>query len=172
MRALLALLLIVAALWVLERDRAGLSVSTSRAGTTPVTAVERPGADGPFVVVAHGFAGSRQMMLGYAVPLAKAGYRVRIFDFLGHGRNTAPMTGDVNSVTGTTERLVQQTEAVLDALPETGSPVALLGHSMATDILVRVAERDDRTGPLVLVSAFSQQIDGMHPRALLLVSGS
>ena len=165
----LALLLAAWALVVLEGERAGLSIEDRRYGDTPVT-VYSDGSDGPDVVIAHGFAGSRQMMQGYALVLAQAGYTVHAFDFEGHGLHPTPMGGDVNALDGTTQRLVDQTRTVLDQVAG-DTPVALLGHSMATDILVRVAQDDPRVGPLVLLSAFSRAIDAEHPKNLLLITG-
>ncbi|WP_333714883.1 alpha/beta hydrolase [Yoonia sp.] len=172
MRLIVSTLLIVISVFVLESARSGVEVTHVRLGETPVTAYARAGADGPVIVIAHGFAGSSQMMQGYALPLAQAGYRVFAFDFLGHGRHRVPMSGDVNAIEGTTRLLVAQTLAVIEAVAEEGTPVGLLGHSMATDILVRVADEIDTPGPLVLLSAFSQEITGAHPDNLLLLVGA
>ncbi|SEN45970.1 Alpha/beta hydrolase family protein [Loktanella fryxellensis] len=169
---LVSVLLIGVSLWVLQAARSGVVVTTTYRGDTPVTTYALPGADGPVVVVAHGFAGSRQMMQGYALPLAQAGYRVHAFDFQGHGRNSVPMSGDVTAVDGTTGLLVAQTRAVIDAVADGDAPVALLGHSMATDVLVRAAQGRDDAGPLVLISAFSGAIDAQFPANLLLISGA
>lgn len=171
-RIALAVVLIVASVLVLESARWPVETAHFRVGETPVTSYALPGADGPPVVVAHGFAGSSQMMQGYALPLARAGYRVFAFDFLGHGRDPVPMSGDVSSVDGTTRLLVEQTGAVIDAVARPGETVALLGHSMATDVLVRVARARDDIGPLVLLSAFSREIDASEPKTLLLVTGA
>src|SRR6056297_3927767 len=130
---LLALALAAVALWQLEAQRAGLEISARTVGETPVTRIAQPGADGPVVVVAHGFAGSRQMMQAYGQDLARAGYRVWAFDFLGHGRHPVPMSGDVESIGGTTRLLIAQTRAVVDAAvtaEDWPGEVALLGHSM------------------------------------------
>jgi pimeloyl-ACP methyl ester carboxylesterase len=172
MKAVLALIVVILSLLVLETARQGVSITQVAVGETPVTRYARVSADGPVVVVAHGFAGSQQMMQGYVLPLAQAGYQVYAFEFLGHGRHTAPMSGDVNALDGTTRLLVAQTEAVLDAVDAGGVPVALLGHSMATDILARVAQERDDIGPLVLLSAFSQVINANFPPDLLLITGS
>ncbi|MEQ8621340.1 MAG: alpha/beta fold hydrolase [Thalassobaculaceae bacterium] len=163
--------MILVSLVVLEAARHGLEITRFHVGETPVTRYAQSDADGPVVVIAHGFAGSQQMMQGYALPLARAGYRVFVFEFLGHGRHTVPMSGSVTSVDGTTRLLVQQTNDVLDAVGRGPEPVALLGHSMATDILVRVAADRADVGPVVLISAFSQEIDARTPDDLLLVTG-
>lgn len=172
MRAFVAILLIVVSVVVLEFARKDVQISGFDVGRTPVTEYAMTGADGPVVVVAHGFAGSQQMMQGYALPLAQAGYRVFVFEFMGHGRNPVPMSGDVTSVDGTTRLLVDQTAQVIDAVAQKGDKVALLGHSMATDILVRVARERTDIGPVVLISAFSNAIDATSPGDLLLIAGA
>jgi pimeloyl-ACP methyl ester carboxylesterase len=179
MRRLLVLVLagLVAcvAIWQLEAQRAGLEISNLRVDDTPVTRTARPGAAGPVVVVAHGFAGSRQMMQAYSTDLAQAGYRVWAFDFEGHGRHPRPMSGDVDSLDGTTRMLVEQTRAVVEAARDREGwegEVALLGHSMATDIIIRAALADDRIGPLVAISAFSKAVTETEPQNLLLISGA
>ena len=172
LRPYLAIILIVLSLGILEVARQGVGIRLFTVGQTPVSEYAQPGADGPVVIIAHGFAGSQQMMQGYALPLAQMGYRVFVFDFLGHGRNPVPMSGDVTSVDGTTRLLVDQTAAVIDAVAPQGEKVALLGHSMATDVLVRVAAGRPDIGPVVLISAFSDAIDANTPSDLLLISGS
>ncbi|WP_397544183.1 alpha/beta fold hydrolase [Roseovarius salis] len=166
-----ALVLAGWALWVLEGVRAGVDITNTLVGPTPVTRMS-DGSGGPPVVVAHGFAGSRQMMQAYGLTLARAGYTVYAFDFEGHGRHRRPMRGDVGSIDGTTRLLVAQTRTVIDAARTGDSPVALLGHSMATDVLVRTADRTGDTGPLVLLSAFSRAITPTHPENLLLITGA
>ncbi|MDX5402953.1 MAG: alpha/beta hydrolase [Rhodobacterales bacterium] len=171
---LLGLGLAALALWQLERARDGLSITALTQAETPVTRAALPDADGPLVVIAHGFAGSRQMMQGYALPLARAGYRVWSFDFQGHGRNPQPMSGDVTVIEGTTMRLVEQTLEVVAAAREAegwSGPVALLGHSMATDIIIRAAAEDAGIGPVVAISASSQAVTPDFPADLLLISG-
>ncbi len=166
-----ALGLLVWSLWTLERARSGVEIDEVMIGQTPVTVMQMR-ADGPAVVVAHGFAGSRQMMQGYALLLAQAGYRVFAYDFEGHGRNRVPMSGDVSAIEGTTRLLMAQTKEVIEAARQGDEPVALLGHSMATDILIRVAQETDGIGPLVLLSAFSQAVDERAPQHMLLITGA
>ncbi|OSQ53179.1 alpha/beta hydrolase [Marivita geojedonensis] len=165
----LAILIAGLSILVLEVARTGVTFTDRSVGPTPVTTLARDGADGPNVVIAHGFAGSREMMQGYGLTLAQAGYRVHMFDFEGHGAHPEPMSGDVTRIEGTTRLLMDQTRAVIDDVAD-GTPVALLGHSMATDVLIRVAMETD-TGPLVLLSAFSQAVTADQPKDMLLISG-
>lgn len=109
------------------------------------------------------------MMQGYGLTLAQAGYRVHMFDFEGHGAHPVPMSGDVTRIEGTTRLLMDQTRAVIGDVAD-GTPVALLGHSMATDVLIRVA-LEEETGPLVLLSAFSQAVTADRPQDMVLISG-
>ena len=171
-RLILATVLILLSLAVLETARFGVTISRFEVGRTPAVAYAKADADGPLVVVAHGFAGSQQMMQGYALPLARAGYRVVAFDFEGHGRHPVPMSGDVSAIEGTTRLLVQQTGQIVDDVSNGAGPVGLVGHSMATDILVRVAADRDDIGPLVLISAFSNAVGPAAPDDLLLVTGA
>lgn len=172
-RLIFALLVLVLGLVTLERARLGVEISTLKVGQTPVT-VMRGAKAGPAVVIAHGFAGSRQMMQGYGLLLAQAGYVVYAFDFEGHGRNPVPMSGDVSAIDGTTQLLVAQTDRVIDAAIArgNGSPVALLGHSMATDILIRASLARQGSGPLVLISAFSAAITETEPNDMLFITGA
>jgi hypothetical protein len=170
----LAVLALLAGIVLLERPRAGLEISYLAAGQTPVTVMRKPGADGPLVVIAHGFAGSRQLMSAWQLTLAQAGYVTASFDFEGHGRNPVPMSGDVTSIDGTTQLLMDETGRVTDAVlqaTETEPRVALLGHSMASDIVVRQGIRDDRVEAIVGISLFSQAVTEDEPQNLLIING-
>lgn len=174
---LIALLVILLSVFMLERERAGLQILYYSVGTTPVTLYQLPDQNGPVVVIAHGFAGSRQIMQAYSLHLAQAGYRVLAFDFEGHGRNPVPMSGDITSVNGTTQLLVAETRRVIAAaraLPE-AAQIALLGHSMATDIIVRASNAEAEAGTpvdaVVAISMFSQAVTATEPRHMLVISG-
>lgn len=174
---IVAIALIIVSVWKLETARAGLEISDFKVGSTPVTLYQLPDQTGPIIVVAHGFAGSRQIMQAYSLTLAQAGYRVLAFDFEGHGRNPTPMSGDVTSVTGTTALLVAETRRVIAAartLPA-AEKIALLGHSMATDIIVRASIAETQSGTpidaVVAISMFSQAVTADAPQRLLVISG-
>jgi dienelactone hydrolase len=160
----------------LEGDRHGITRTELTVGTTPVTAYRRAGSPAaPAVVIAHGFAGSRQLMESFALTLARAGYVAVSFDFEGHGRNPSPMSGDVTVIEGTTQRLMDELGRVSEAalsLPGVDGRLALVGHSMASDIVVRQAIRDGRAGAVVAVSMFSLAVTADRPRNLLVVAGN
>lgn len=172
---MLAAVAAAVSVWQLERTRAGIEIADLDVATTPATVYRIPGTEGPLVVIAHGFAGSRQLMQAFSLTLARAGYVVVAFDFEGHGRNPVPMSGDVTRIDGTTQRLIDETRRVIDAglsLPGTDGRVALIGHSMASDVVIRTAIADPRVAPVVGVSMFSEAVTATEPRLLLAVSGA
>lgn len=131
-------------LWQLLSDESGIRRESARIGETPVWVYRPQSADSaPLVVVAHGFAGSRRLMEPLALALAGRGYIAVTYDFLGHGRHPQPMRGNLEAEDGTTAYLLQQTDEVVRGaarLPGGDGRVALAGHSMATDVLVRYAQ--------------------------------
>jgi hypothetical protein len=169
----LALAAILLSLWRLDGLERGATVERLTIGATPAT-VWRPAAGpaGPVVVVAHGFAGSQPLMRGYAAALARAGYVAVTFDFLGHGRHPDAMTGDVRAVDGATAGILGQLQAVADRVRGFGDGrLALLGHSMAGDVIARMAADDPSVTATVGVSILSPVVDGTTPPNLLLVVG-
>ncbi|HSF65144.1 MAG TPA: alpha/beta fold hydrolase, partial [Paracoccaceae bacterium] len=171
----MAMAAIALSLWQLAGMRDGLERTALDAGGTPATVWRLPGAEpAPVAVIAHGFAGSRQLMEGFALTLARAGYIAVAYDLAGHGRNPVPMSGDVTVIEGTTRVLMDELARVSDAalaLPGADGRLALIGHSMASDIVVRQAIRDPRVGAVVAVSMFSQAVTADAPRNLLVVAG-
>ena len=159
----LAILIAGVSILVLEVARSGVTFTDRFVASTPVTTLARDGAEGPHVVIAHGFAGSRAMMQGYGLTLAQAGYRVQMFDFEGHGAHPVPMSGDVTRIEGTTRLLMDQTRAVIGDVAD-GTPVALLGHSMATDVLIRVALEEETVAHLHQQGAFSAKAPSAQRR--------
>ena len=172
---IVAVLAICAGLWGLQSPRAGLIITQDHVGQTPVTVMHRPDAQAPVVVIAHGFAGSRQLMSAWQISLARAGFITVSFDFEGHGRNPVSMSGDVSSIDGTTRLLMEETGRVTDfvvGLPGAMPRVALVGHSMASDVVVRQGLADDRVAAIVGISIFSQAVTATAPENLLLLNGA
>ncbi|MEM8664306.1 MAG: alpha/beta fold hydrolase [Pseudomonadota bacterium] len=148
-------------------------------GDTPATiyrahAATPLGKAPPVVVIAHGFAGSRTLMAPFATALAKNGYVAVTFDFLGHGEHPRPLTGDVTAVEGATRALIEQTAEVAryaGNLEGTGDGLAVLGHSMASDIVVRFAKAHP-VDATIAVSMFSPAVTAREPANLLVIVGA
>jgi len=174
--ALLCLVVIGLSVWQLEADRAGLTITPLPVeGGTPATLFLRDGAGAaPVVVIAHGFAGSRQLMEPFALTLAQAGYVVASFDFEGHGRNPRPMSGDVSTIDGTTRLLMEETARVARAAlahPRADGRLAYLGHSMASDVVVRQSLDSPPGDAVIAISMFSEAVSADAPRNLLVIAG-
>lgn len=175
-----AFLLLAAVVFIsigsLEYRLFGLKTEEIRVGETPVTLYRKPGAgQAPPVILAHGFAGSRQMMDQIAVSLARQGFLVASVDLPGHGRNAEKLSPDITSLQGTTAQLVVTIEQVAEALAgrsDTAGPVSYVGHSMATDVIIRASQSRDDVGGVVAISMYSPAITQSDPSALLVISGA
>lgn len=174
--ALLALLAAALGVWRLESARDGLAIARIDLDGIPVTVFEPiGGARAPAVVIAHGFAGSQQLMQPFATTLARDGFLVVTFDFPGHGRNPRPMRGRLDDDAAMSRPLLAALDAVIRharEAPRSDGRVALLGHSMAADVIVRRAIADPAIIASVGVSLFSRGITPTAPRNLLVIAGA
>lgn len=161
--------------WKLLAPMDELEIGRVEVGATPVTVYRsRTGEPAPAVVIAHGFAGSQQLMQPFAITLARNGYVAVTFDFLGHGRHPRALPGDVTSESGATRALVEELAKIADfarGLDASDGRLALLGHSMASDIIVRHAKADPDVAATIAVSMFSPAVTATEPRNLLVVVG-
>ncbi|WP_322514047.1 alpha/beta fold hydrolase [Rhodopseudomonas palustris] len=173
--AIVAVIAIGAALWQLHRATGDLIVTHATVGQTPVTVFREPSATrAPVVVIAHGFAGSQQLMQPFAQTMARNGYIAVTFDFTGHGRNPVTMVGDVDEPTKITGVLVDDLARVTDyarALPQSDGRAAVLGHSMASDIVVAYAVAHPDISATVAVSVFTRKSTPTLPHNLLVIVG-
>ncbi len=166
---LLALLLIVLSWWGVVAARAGLIVRSLNRDATPLLYVAPQRAEKvPGVLVAHGFAGSKQLMLGYAHVLAHGGYAVMLWDFAGHAANAAPL-GRLS--------LQQDLDIAYAALieqPEVDRKrLALLGHSMGSGAVMSAGIQNiDRFAATIAISPTGAQVTPSAPRNLQLQAGS
>lgn len=121
----------------------------------------------PGILIAHGFAGSKQLMFGYGYTLAHNGYGVLLLDFAGHGANAAPLDQT---------KLQQNLEAaltVLKAQPEIDpNKVGLLGHSMGSQaVMLTGIDQATSISAVVAISPVTAPVTSSKPRNLQLQAG-
>ena len=171
--AAVALIAIGLALSHLQAASSGVDTTSVDIGTIPAR-VFKPADDArrPVVVIAHGFAGSQQLMQSFALAFARNGYIAVTFDFAGHGRNPNPLTGSITDVNGATQTLLAELTRVGAYARALGDGrLAVLGHSMASDIVVRYAEANPDVAATIAVSMFSPVVTAAAPRNLLVIVG-
>jgi dienelactone hydrolase len=166
---LLAILLIVSSWLGIAVARSGIDVRSFQRDGIPLLYLAPQGARKiPGVLVAHGFAGSKQLMLGYGHVLAHAGYGVMLWDFDGHGANGTRLQR---------YELQQNLDVALQALLEQPQidpgRLALLGHSMGSGIAMTAGIRNpDRFAATVAISPTGADVTPQTPRNLQLQVGS
>jgi len=174
--ALLATAAIVIGLLKLAQTRDEVMIRHDHVGTIPIT-LFAPQRDKPaaVVVIAHGFAGSQQLMQPFALTLARNGYLAITFDFPGHGQNPTPLPADLSDQKAFSQALLDALDEVVDharQLPEFDGRITLLGHSMASDIVVRYAQAHADIAATVAVSLFFPGATASSPRNLLIIDGA
>ena len=162
--------LIGLAWWQVGRVRQGLVVRSLSQDGIPLRFIAPAGATNqPGILIAHGFGGSQQLMLGYAYVLAHAGYGTMLWDFAGHAANPAPLdrTGD------TLQGNIDTAYAALIAQPEIDpGRVALLGHSMGSGAVMSAGIADPaRYRAVVAISPTGADVTPDRPPNLLLQAG-
>ncbi|MFZ4808702.1 MAG: alpha/beta hydrolase [Hyphomicrobiaceae bacterium] len=170
---ILALLAIAVSLGNLRSATGGITAADFRIGDIPARVYRAlPAQPAPVVVIAHGFAGSQQLMQSFAFTFARNGYIAVTFDYAGHGRNPRPLTGSITEETGATRTLVAETARVAAFARGLGDGrLAVLGHSMASDIVVRFAQETPGVAATIAVSMFSPAVTETRPANLLVLVG-
>ena len=161
----------------------GLTRLQAEVAGVPVTSLVRDTAvRSPVVVVAHGFAGSAQLMDNLGVGLARAGYATVLLDFAGHGTNGVrlPVSGSTPSTAVLDADLASVVAWARQQPWADPSRVGLVGHSMGASAVVRAAVADAR-GPRQLTATVALSLpdadavppgDAVVPRNLLLLVGA
>ena len=165
----IALLLIVLSWWGIVTARTGLVMRSLEQQNVPLLYVAPENAKKvPGVLVAHGFAGSKQLMLGYAHVLAHAGYAVMLWDFSGHGANKVPLEWS------SLQQNLDVAYAALVEQPEIDrTRLALLGHSMGSGAVMSAGIGDvNRFAATVAISPTGAQVTPSAPRNLQLQAGT
>lgn len=166
----LTVLAIALSWWQVSAPQRELTVRTLERDGVPLLYLVRDGvSSAPGVLVAHGFAGSKQVMLGYGYTLAHAGYAVMLWDFDGHAANPAPLdraAGLQRSVDTALAALVEQPE--VDA-----ARLAIVGHSMGSGVAMTAGiGAPERYAAVVAISPTGAEVTPEVPRNLLLQAGS
>jgi dienelactone hydrolase len=138
----------------------------------------------PVAVVAHGFAGSKQLMYAFGPALAHEGYVAVLLDFTGHGANPRPLPSQNGVGAASRDALQADLGAVVGWA--VGQPWAapgrlgLVGHSMGAGAVTRYAAAHppgsgaDGAAATVAVSLPSAEdlpADATRPANLLLLVG-
>ena len=126
-----------------------------------------------FTIICHGYAGSKEMMRQLALDISNAGSHAVIFDFIGHGSNSQKLVNNPTELSGTTQQLVDQLISIINFLnTRYGSEIKiyLIGHSMASDIVIRASENQDISS-IAAISPYSTKVTSNFPTDLLLTSG-
>jgi pimeloyl-ACP methyl ester carboxylesterase len=173
-----AIALIAVSLFQLATLSNGITISQISVDTIPATIFRASfpqSSSSPVVVIAHGFAGSQQLMQPLALTLARNGYIAITFDFAGHGRNPEPMPGGLKDMNQSTQALLDEIGhivAAAKASPGANGQIALIGHSMASELVVQFAMQHPEISATVALSLFGRDVTADHPRDLLVVDGA
>ena len=166
---------VMASLWLILLPRQGLRIEDRRVGEIPARIFYPPSpANGAVALIAHGFAGSQQLMQPMALTLAQSGYTAVTFDFAGHGRNARPMRGGVKDMAESTRTLtaeIDEMTAFARSLSG-GKPIALVGHSMAADLIVQYAMNRTDIAAVAALSVFGAGITRDQPPNLIVITGA
>lgn len=169
--ALAAFLLILLAWWFVFAAQSGLSTRRLVQDNLPMQFIYPTNGDElPGVIIAHGFGGSRQLMLGYGHVLAHAGFGVLLLDFPGHGANATSFSRNNGD---SLQQAVATARAVLIQQPEVApGEVALLGHSMGSGAVMQAAiAHEVDYDATVAISPTDAPVTAVSPRNLLLQAG-
>jgi pimeloyl-ACP methyl ester carboxylesterase len=162
-------LILIAVSWLgLTHLRTGLVVRSISQQSVPILFMAPEGANHrPGILIAHGFAGSKQLMFGYGYTLAHNGYGVLLLDFDGHGANAAPL--DKNKL----QQNLDAALTVLKAQPEIDpDKIGLLGHSMGSRaVMLAGIDQPSMISAVVAVSPVNAPVTPSEPHNLQLQAG-
>lgn len=175
--AFAAVLAIGFALSQLRGLRDGLIVNVDHVGTIPVKIWREKSATtpAPVAVIAHGFAGSQQLMQPLAITLAHNGYVAVTFDFPGHGLNPIPLSGGLADAEAMQHDLTDSLAKVVtyaQGLKDGDGRLSVVGHSMAADVVLRFAAANPRVQATIALSLFVPNLASVYANNLLIVDGA
>lgn len=170
-------LIAITASWVqLTRTTTGLIVEDLTVEEVPLRFVGPAETEAaPSVVIAHGFAGSRQLMLAYSYTFAHAGYNTILLDFDGHAANPKPLAFEENSSSrgSLLDNLDVAYEALLAQPTTNPEQVAILGHSMGSGAALSAGiAHPERYAAVIAISPTDAPVTPDLPRNLQLQAGA
>lgn len=149
-------------------------------GAIPVPVIYlRPGTrhGDAIAIIVHGYSGSKELMIGFGVELARMGVPSYLLDLPGHGESTVPLS--VSSGNGHAPQLEQALgEVVAYARAHSDVPrpkIILLGHSLGTLAVGEYAlnQPDNAIAATILVSPILQDRPTLtHPANLMVIVGA
>lgn len=170
------ILLTLLAITQLVRAASNLRITRLRHTSPPVTFITpkgEPSDDRPLVIIGNGYAGSSQIMYGFAYTFAHSGYNVMLLDFSGHGANPKPFPA--NWITSGNP-LLQDAIMALDIARQQGyvndAGWSILGHSMGTRIALAFGQSIPETRAVIAVSPVRAEVSPDSPKNLLLMAGA
>ena len=167
----LAFILIVVSWWGVLNLEDGLEVSFEEYENLSLRYIQPEGGyDLPAVIIAHGYGGSQQIMLGYAYAFANSGYAVMMLDFSGHATNPAPLDRVGESLQTDLEKAYQALIAHPYVEPEN---IALVGHSMGSGAVMTAGiENPEKYSAVVALSPTGAEVTESLPLNLMLQAGT
>lgn len=164
----LSLILIAISWFGLTNLRTGLVVrSVSQQGVPMLFMTPKGVKHQPGILVAHGFAGSKQLMFGYGYTLAHNGYGVLLLDFDGHGENAAPLAKNKLQQDFSTALTTLKAQPEIDP-----NKIGLLGHSMGSQVVMLAGiEQSKAISAVVAVSPTDAPVTPNEPQNLQFQAG-
>lgn len=167
----IAVLLILGSWWGVGRMNDGLVTRRFTRDGVPLTFISpTEGRDLPGIILAHGFGGSQQLMLGYGLGFARAGYAVMLLNFSGHASNPNPLSTSRDALQYDLEAAFQALIAQPEVKPH---QIALLGHSMGSGAVMQAGIEDpDRYAAVIAISPTGAEVSDSAPPNLMLQVGA
>jgi pimeloyl-ACP methyl ester carboxylesterase len=175
MRRILSLVLLLAlafgAQYMAFRTRAGITVTEERLAGVPVLHFHPAAATGRVVLVAHGYAGSKELMRPWGDYLARQGFDVYLYDQPGHGQSSVRLPEWIQNPGSLGDYL----KAMIDQLVAEGKArpgqIGLVGHSMGGAAVTAAALADARIQATVAISsAYRYPLPAGRPRNFLILA--
>lgn len=116
--------------------------------------------NGATIILVHGYAHNRLMLLPEAQILTEQGYGALLFDFRGHGESE----GDLVTIGDHEQRDLSAAIDFVASQPGV-SNIGAIGFSMGAATLAQVAAQDDRLGAVVIEAAFSTLAEEIRYRS-------